>query len=268
MITQLKYILVLVLAMPIFVNAQKAPGYLGKSFSVGYDAFVFPSFHNPNSPNAEPKGGDDLRQKGVSLNLQHNLSGQWSFSKRSSLIASVGYVRTNYVPDRYSDDNTYDQFTFEEYPSMSATSFAAGIRIFTQHYAPLGKFVEFRLGFAQVKTDDFEYTVLAEDGLGVRTKQLYVVDGGSTTMPTIAIAFGSNRVINDLILVSYGLDFNFFPGGFGYHVNAASVAPGNHFAEGKEGNTADNQYSLLRLGSARYGMQAAVNLRVGIGILL
>ena len=132
MIAQLKYLVVLALAIPVFTSAQKAPGYLGKRFTVGYDAYLFPSFFNPNSPNAEPKSDGDLRQKGVSLNLQHNFTGQWSFSKRSSLVASVGYVSTNYVPARY-DNSSYYGFTFEEYPSMSATSFGAGIRIYTQH---------------------------------------------------------------------------------------------------------------------------------------
>lgn len=268
MIAQLKYIVVLALAIPAFANAQKAPGYLGKRFTVGYDAFLFPSFFNPNSPDAESVDGSDLRQKGVSLNLQHNISGQWSFSKRSSLIASVGYVGTNYVPARY-DNSSYYGFAFEEYPSMSATSFAAGIRIFTQHYAPLGKFVEFRLGFANVKNDDFEYSVLTENALGVRTRKTYMVEGGSMTWPTIAMAFGSNRIIKDIILVSYGLDFNFFPGGLGHHVNIIGDGfTSSSFGESSEGNTAENQEALIRLAGARYGLQTAINLRVGIGILL
>ncbi len=262
MTAQLKYLLVLTLTIPLLANAQKAPGYLGKRYSVGYDAYIFPSFFNPNSPDAEPKSSYALRPKGVSLNVQHNIGGQWSFSKKASLIGNIGYVSTNFVPGY----NTIDNFHFEEYPSMSATSFNLGVRLFTQHYAPLGKYIEFRVGVAQVKADDFTYSI--EDLSGSGDTLQYTVDGGSMLRPNVALAFGTSRVIKDVIIISYGLDFNFYSGGFGHYSSLLGQAPRSDFRSFEEGNSSTNQESLVKMAGARYAIQCAINLRIGIGILL
>ena len=268
MIAQLKYIVVLALAIPIFTSAQKAPGYLGKRFSVGYDAYLFPSFYNPNSANAEPIDIEgDLRQSGMSINSQHKLMGQWSFSKRASLIASTGFVFTNFLPQSYAYSSySGGDFLFTEYPSMTVNSFDAGIRLFTQHFAPLGKFVEFKLGFATVSTGDFNYSIDNSDNNGSVVD--YTVEGGSMTWPTIGMGFGTNRVIKDILILSYGIDFNFFPGGFGRHIGLVGDASISEFRDFEEGNTPVNQDELVKMAGARYGLHSMLNLKIGIGILL
>ncbi len=263
MIAQLKYILILFIGLPVLALAQKSPGYLGKKFSLEYNAYLFPSFFNPNSPDAKPIGTNNLRQKGASLNYQHSILGQWSFSKKLSLIADIGYVNTNYIPSSYSDD----RFIMSEYPSMSALSFEAGLRIYNQHFAPLGRFVEFKVGLARVSTDDFTYGFATEDFESNPRIEEHTIPGGSMAWPTVEIGFGTNRVINDILIVSYGLDFNFFPGGFGYYINAVADAPAEEF-DFSIGSNSRNQEELVKMAGARYALHTAINLKIGIGILL
>ncbi len=264
----LNYILALLIALPFMALSQKAPGYLGKKFTIEYNGFLFPSFYNPNSPDAEPIDADeDLRQKGVSLNYQHKFMGQWSFSKRSSLVTSVGFVNTNFLPGKYPYGNfSGNSIMFEKYPDMSATSFDAGIRIFTQHYSPLGKFIEFKLGFATVKTESFDYSVI--DAFGTGDTFNYTVEGGSMTWPTIGMGFGTSRIIKDIIIISYGMDLSFYSGGLGNYIGLAGEALFSDFRDEGEGNTENNQEALLKMAGARYALHSMVNLRIGIGILL
>lgn len=264
----LKHILALAILLPSFMYAQRAPGYLGKTFSIQYDALMFPSFFNPNSADAQTISEDDFRQKGVSLNYKHSFVGQWSFSKRSSLIASVGFVNTNYIPQAYSYSGfSGNEILFNQYPGMSATSFDAGLRIFTQHYAPLGKFIEFRLGMATVKTDDFTYYAL-NNFTTPSTVSIHTVEGRSMTRPTISVAFGTNRVIKNVILLSYGVDVSLFTGGIGRHIGLRSDDTNSEFRDFEEGNSDRNQEELLKMAAARYGIQTAINLKIGVGLLL
>lgn len=261
--TALKYFLVLAIVIPSLAFSQKAPGYLGKRFSLEYNAFLFPSFRNPNSDEFNVPDDSDIGQKGVSMNFQHNLVGQWSFSKRSSLVGNIGFVSTNYLPLTSLNSNVI----VDAYPSMNAINFDAGMRIFFQHYAPLGKYFEFRIGVASVSTADYDYGLVFRNTLGNIDTATVTIGGGTKTLPTIAIAWGVNRIINDKFIISYGFDVKMFPGGLGYNMTLLTDAPRNDFIP-DEGNSADNQKELLNMAAGRYAMHCALNLRVGIGILL
>lgn len=242
---------------------QQVPGYLGMRFSVGYDAYVFPSFVNPNNPKAEKKNVANFSQKGMSLNSEHHLTGQWSFSKKASLTGGIAIANTNYIPVEHSDN----EFSFDEYPDMRALSYEIGLRVFSQHYSPLGKFAEFRIGFTQVKTEDFNYSVQKNSGSIIRPPVNYTVSGTSTVWPTIALCLGTTRIQDDLFVFTYGVDFKLYPGGAGHYSTWAGQTDSN-FRNSGEGDTFANQYDLIRTASARYAMQCAVNLRFGVGILL
>lgn len=258
----LKHLIIALILCPVFGLAQRAPGYLGKRFSVEYNAFVFPSFANPNSGKISDTESA-LTDVKPSINLQNYLVGQYSFSKRASLIGSFGFTKTSYIPVGYS---SYDDPVYDQYPSMIAMSYNAGLRLFTQHYAPLGRYIEFRVGMAQVKNKDFTYSVFQSVG-GTVNKSTHTIEGSSMWRPTIAIAWGTNRIIRDMVIVSYGLDINMFSGGIGYNKSLLTDAGRSEF-DFDQGNTRNNQEELLNLAAGRYAMQCFINLRLGIGILL
>lgn len=253
-------ILTLAIALlPILANAQKAPGYLGKRFSIEYTGYLFPSFANPNSPEVTYDIYDDP-DVSFSMNWQHHLTGQWSFSKRASLIADFSYTNTNFIPYGYG----FRGITYEGYPQVTATTYNAGMRIYFQHYAPLGRYFEFRVGAANVVADDFRYRQI-NSSAPLDTMQTIV--GGSTVRPNIAIAWGTSRVIKDILIISYGFDINFVVSRPGY-LNTLLSQPENSDLDYDFLDSPNNEKAYMNLAAGRYTMHSLLNLRLGIGILL
>lgn len=268
----LKRLLFLLLALPVASIAQHAPGYLGKRFTVEYNAFLFPSFFNPNSPEIKEQHSfiSDVKP---SINLQNYLVGQYCASKKISLIASFGFNTTNFLaPSGYGEiaypyeaDKGYSDFLINEYPTMKVRSYSAGIRIYTQHFAPLGQYVEFRLGLAQIKTEDFSYLNIKSGSLD--SGNTYTIGGSSSWGPSTALAWGTSRVIKDVVMISYGFDVSLYP--FGIRNNRSLLTQDTKASiYYDQGNTADNRKNLNDLAAGRYTMQCFLNLRLGIGFVL
>lgn len=254
------YLPLLLFVFPFFLMGQKAPGYLGKRFSIEYNAFLFPSFQNPNRSEYTNGSSDDFRQEGSSVNLQQYFLTQWSISKKLSLVGSIGFVKTNFLPD---DNNS--RFRFDAYPGLKVINYNLGLRVFTQHFAPLGQYFEFRLGVAQLKTGDFSYNYVDYDGNVLNA----TIKGGTMTRPSIAVGYGVNRILMDILVLSYGVDVSFFAGGFGNNVVLTGEFINNDFEYTyEEGSTAGNEKELLSMAAGRYGLHCALNVKVGIGILL
>lgn len=247
-----------VLASPL-LHAQKVPGYLGKRFSIEYNAFVFPSLVNPNSSELDPKAEFKLKTKGMSINLQHNLIAQWCISKRASLVGSFSFVNTNYLPSLSPDFHTI----LTEYPSMQAYGVEVGLRLFNQHFAPLDHFLEFHMGVTKVSNSDYSYS-FKEPSYPI---EHFTISGGSMIRPSFGVAVGSNRIIKDKIIISYGLNSNFYTGGFRNQVVLLTSDTEEDFFYAT-GNQDYNQETLTKMAAARYAVQAAFNIRVGFGLIL
>ncbi len=239
--------------------AQKVPGYLGKRFSIEYNAFVFPSLVNPNSSELDPKGEFKLKTKGMSINLQHNLIAQWCVSKKASVVGSINFVNTNYLPSLSPEFNSI----LTEYPSMQAYGFEVGLRLFNQHFAPLDQFMEFHFGLTKVSNNDYSYSY--KDGS--YPVEHFTVSGGSMIRPSFGVAIGSNRIIKDKVIISYGLNSNFYTGGFRNQVVLLTHNTDEDFFYAT-GNQDYNQEALTKMAAGRYAVQSVINIRLGIGIIL
>ncbi len=255
----LHFIILGLLLPPLLSFGQSVPGYLGKRFSIEYNAFLFPSLVNPNSSRFNPRGEFKLKTRGISINLQHNLIAQWCVSKRVSIVGSINYVNTNYLPSLSPGFN----LILTEYPSMKARGFEVGLRLFNQHIAPLDHFMEFHMGFTRVSNDDYSYSY--QDGS--YPVEHFTISGGSMIRPSFGIAIGANRIIKDRILISYGLNSNFYTGGFGYQVVLTTDETKEELFYAS-GNQEYNQKTLTKMAAGRYAVQSVINIRLGIGIIL
>ncbi len=249
-----------VLLIPQLGVSQKVPGYLGKRFSVEYNAFMFSSLANPNGSQFTPRGDWTFKPRGISVNWQNNFIAQWSISKRTSLVGSFHFAKTNFLPSATKDYNA----TFREYPGMQVYGGEVGLRFFRDHFAPLGHFLELHVGLSEVSNDDFSYFFEIASG---QPPIFYTISGGSMLRPSFGVAIGSNRIIKDRILFSYGLNANIFTGGFGQHVFLIRRDTRENLSF-YDGNSEYNQETLTKMAAGRYGVQSMINIRLGIGFIL
>ena len=221
---------------------------------------AFPSFTNPNSDRDVPNQRGayaNYKQKGLSLNKQHHLVGLWVVNKKLALTSSYGFAQTSYVP------TLSREIFFDNYPSMRGHIYQGGFRVFIDHFAPLGKYWEIKGGLVSIHTDDFTYQY-KEYELNSKLQEV-TANGSSRVILNAAFSFGSNRVVNDVLLLSYGIDINVLMDGRGYHVGLVQGAPDEYFSAGDPGS---NRETLLDMATARFGLHCLLNLKVGIGILL
>lgn len=258
------YILTLAFCFPVALLAQKnVPGYMGKKWNLQYQLYLFPSFTNPNSEDVEVISPDAIDVK-TSLNLQSHITVAYALSKRMEALAEFNMASTNFDP--YS--SYVADFNLEElkYPGMKARGGAIGIRLYTKHFAPLGSYITFKMGYTKLTIDDLYYSVADYNSGGGFFE--HSISGGTKGAPTLTAGFGTNRVIADRFVISYGLDFTFFAGGFGNWKPIFAEESGGAYIDFYNGNTASNQDAYLKKAAARYAMQCMVNLKIGVGILL
>lgn len=260
---RLRYILILLVGLPLIGLAQKnVPGYMGKKWSLEYQLYLWPSFNNPNGADLEVTSSDYTDVK-TSLNLQSHIVGGYSISKQVDLIVDLNFAKTNFDPY----NNLYDLDPSSlSFPEMKATGGAAGIRIYTKHFAPLGSFVDFKVGYTSLKIEDLVYTT--NDYAYDNPSEDLMIAGGSKGAPTVTMGFGTNRVFADRFILNYGLDFTFFAGGFGNWKPMVVKESNGDYIYFEEGNSTSNQEVYLKKAAARYAMMCMVNLKIGIGVLL
>ncbi len=245
--------------------AQSVPGYVGKRFSLDYNLFTFLSLANPSS--AEIKDKEQLDQYDVTsgslgINIQSHIYGQWVWTKRRSMIASVAFTKSYFSPSGASYEITATTF-----PTMNAVAFDIGIRNYRQHFSPLGGYFEMRVGFAKVTAGDFSYHYVL-DG---QPDTLGVISGSSGITPQASVGWGVNRVLKDRFIISYGIDFTLPLIGIAHLPLFGGVLDNdynNQYIDYYFGNTSDNQKALRRQAMGRYAAQSMINFKVGIGILL
>lgn len=254
-------LLLFIIPMLVFAQGKNVPGYMGKRFNLQYQMFLWPSFNNPNNSEAAV-GSDGYTDVSTSLNMQHHIVGGFSITKQIDLIADVSFANTNFDP--YYNLYELDPSNLK-YPGMSAMGGAVGIRIYAHHFAPLGSHITFKVGYTHLQIESLSYTLRADD---FNPAESYTIEGGTKGAPTITTGFGNNRIIADRIVVNYGIDFTFFAGGVRNWKAFFMDEPAGDYIYYRDGNSMSNQTAYLKKASARYAMHCAVNLKLGIGLLL
>lgn len=261
---RLRHILILLVSLPLIGLAQKnIPGYMGKKWSIQYQLFLWPSFNNPNSEEVtvKPDAYDEYTDVKTSINLQNHIVASYTVSKRIDVIFDFNFSKTNF--DLYSDVYTLDQSTLT-YPEIKAKGGAAGIRIYTKHFAPLGSFLSFKLGYTKLEIEGLSYST---NEYSYVPNTDFTIEGGTKHAPTATMGFGTNRIISNRFIINYGVDFTFFAGGLFNWKTIRNEFSGDYL-DLESGNTSYNQEIYLKKAAARYAMMCMVNLKIGVGILL
>ncbi|AEV32078.1 hypothetical protein [Owenweeksia hongkongensis] len=260
------YILTLSICIPAALLAQKnVPGYMGKKWNFQYQAYLYPSFNNPNGEEPNIVSADEIDVP-TSLNFQNHFSIAYTISKRMEVLAEFSAAKTNFDP--------YHSFIYEMdvakvyYPEMKARGGAVGIRLYTKHFAPLGSYFAFKIGYTKVTADDLNYSIV--DFYTGGPDEDYTIEGGSKGAPTLTASFGNNRIIADRFIFSYGIDFTFFAGGiFNWKPLLADESRGDYIEFGyPETYNDENQEAYLKKAAARYAMMSMINVKIGVGFLL
>ena len=257
------YIISLTLIVSTTLLAQKnVPGYMGKRWNIQYQLFTSPSFNNPNTSEVEVQDDANYVDVNTSLNFQSHIVAAYTFSKKMDLIGDFNFTKTYFDP--FSDVYELNTSTLS-FPGMTATGAALGIRIYRRHFAPLGAYLDFKLGYTRLNIEGMTYS---SNDYSYEPNEDYSIDGGTKSGATITMGLGTNRVLKDRFIFSYGVDFTFFSGGmFNWKPIVASESGGESIFF-PYGNTPENQEAYLKKAAARYAMHSMINLRVGIGILL
>jgi len=259
------------LTFSLMCNAQSVPGYMGKRWSICYDAYLFPSFANTNS--TEPKYYNmetgELENGGVSLNFQNHLRVDYAISKKSTLGLDFSYAGTYFNPLTNLDVNAayLRDFSYLQNPSVRATGITLAFKRFKHHYAPLGIYWEYKIGLVSFTTGDFQYTI-TRDSSSVVYQTSHTVSGINNIAFTAGIGYGFNRVINDIVVLSMGLDFTYFSGGYPYHNGLINEGGDYQYFDGDMGDSEYNREVMVNLARGRLFAHYLMNIRFGVGILL
>ncbi len=242
--------------------AQSAPGYLGHRFSVGYHAFLSPTFKNP-VPGSEVAFEDNdpssgLIDVGFGVNFQHHLVADFVVSKSTSVGADLLYSRSAFIPSQ-----AYD-IILDEYGRFSAVGIILQAKRYNAHFAPLGSFWEYRLGYATLNVEDFHYHHRGQNG-GPGTEG--TISGGSIGGMMAGLGIGVNRVIRDRYMLTWGLDISIFPKGWRGATGLVFLDGPDDFFDFQKGDSAFNQQVLLDRAAGRFLLESILNFKVGVSFL-
>lgn len=253
--------------------AQVTPGYLGKKLAVSYRGTFFPAILHPTNSSIDGFSGSDfisdgkLQNDGIGLSFLHHLDLETVISPRSSLVIGLDFYRTFYGGNiNFSFDPTLHYTShpdFEpmgDFPSMLSTGASFGLRRYSDHFAPLGSYFQLSAGFDNINYSGFEYPV--------NNGQTIVVEGGRISALRINASWGTQRIINDYIVIGYGLDisYGFFSGGENQSFSRASLWDDYHVAEVPE-NADRGQRAVEEAVAQRALSKGLMNLSFTIGLL-
>lgn len=262
--TRHTYIIAFIIGLSGALLAQNknVPGYMGKRWNLQYNAFLFPAFINPNSSEVKVEGGD--LKGSFSVNFQNHITAGFSYSKKMEFVAEFNMARTNFNPypsylDAFAQSSLY-------YPELKARGGAIGVRLYSKHFAPLGSHISFKLGFTKLNIEDLYYTY--QDYNGLQTEAF--ISGGTKMAPTLSVGFGTNRIIKDFLIISYGLDLTLYTGliGSANPFDWLDNIDGGPSIYPYNGNSSDNRDAYLGKAAQRYGLMSLVNFKLGVGIVL
>lgn len=202
---------------------SQVPGYMGKRLIVGYSNYFMVGFKGPGPINAVPSNENSL-----TLNNVHCLNFEYAHNQHKMLCFSGQYLRTGIAYNNGLSGGPFDLRNIGDYPYPNSckyvgnystpallTSFNIGIGIksFKHGYlAPVGKYdkFEFLFLFEKIKYDYKNF--VQSDNYG-STDIPYPLGTGEYSYKNFAIvySFGRQKVLNDKIVLDYGLRVSYTP---------------------------------------------------------
>ena len=262
---KLLYILFMSLCCTAFLAPAGAqvPGYMGKRWSLHYNAEVFPAFY---APRYSPDFSNLTR---VGMNLTHEFTTDYVMSRNTALGVSFRLNRTavkantvnNLNPlDPYDNDATYFYF-------LDLKDYWYGFYLKHFHYrrkgsiAPVGQYSRFELAFGRCHSDTGK---LMSTNVGN-------VPGGYTALhiqpvPTVfslIYTYGVQQVFYKRFYFDAGISFALTPAGLPF---MAFWSPSE--SDGGIENRTGNQVRLNQFIHGRMSSLLAMNMSFGVGILL
>jgi hypothetical protein len=93
------------------------------------------------------------------------------------------------------------------------TEVGASLKTYNQHLAPLGGFFDLRLGLISQSFDPVDINFLTNvefsDGSIFTMVQTRTIDGFTSLGLNLGMGWGVNRIVSDLVQITYGVQFNF-----------------------------------------------------------
>lgn len=171
--------------------AQKAPGYMGKRWSVGGSIQFMSAFRGPN------KNG---KSGFFSLNDQYSIDIEYATQRKAAWKFSYGFYKT--LKD-YKKVEEYDLNDDYYIPSaitseLDVKSFSLEYRMYHSSIAPYGKYLGVFANYKSIQLNQNEYLKTFE-----KSKQLKYDD--PITLVSIGVSFGKQRIFFDRIVLDYGI---------------------------------------------------------------
>lgn len=194
------------------LSGQVVPGYLGKKMTLSYRGGLFPAVLHPTSPTLVERDdsydSDYLNKDGIGLSFWHHLDFERVSGSHFSLVGSADFYRTHYGTTLTFNADPTESYTsrpdyepIEAFPSMLSIGGSVGFRWYSEHYAPLGDYFQLSLGFDNISYDGFDAPV-------GQTEVISVADGSIQSL-RLAMSWGTQRIINDQIVIGYGFDLSY-----------------------------------------------------------
>lgn len=240
--------------------SQKTPGYLGKKLVPSYSLGFAPSIFNPNKNGA----------KGVfTFNLFHQLRLDYVTSRKSAVGIGFETYSTGIDYDYgYRNDNQNIDIRFARHGILNVKGFQLYRSFYSNGIAPMGKrhSLGLKVLFSSTDFEDVGAIKTKPDNSGYSnriTSPYEIKKGGTSKDFGFMYSYSSSRIIADLVVLSFGIDFNvIFSAHFKYpgsiiNEELGDSVPSNHTEEAFL-----NDKAKQRVFSSQFLM-----LKIGIGFL-
>ncbi|NCQ11847.1 MAG: hypothetical protein GW809_06825 [Bacteroidetes bacterium] len=244
-----------------FCFSQKTPGYLGKKLVPTYSLGFAPSFFNPNKNGA----------KGFfTFNLFHQLRLDYVTSRKSAVGIGFETYSTGIDYDYgYRNDAQDINIRFARHGILNVKGFQLYRSFYSNGIAPMGKrhSLGLKVLFSSTDFEDVGATKTKPDNSNPYSNQItspYEIKKGGTSKDFgFMYSYSSSRIISDIIVLSFGIDFNvIFSAHFKYF--------GSIISQDLDDSSPSNQteeYFLNDKAKQRVFSSQFLMLKIGIGFL-
>ncbi|MBI5541621.1 MAG: hypothetical protein HY951_16295 [Bacteroidia bacterium] len=245
-----------------FVTFSQPAGYLGKRFTVSFEALAGPNYlnivgltnlHNRSYNYQGASNKTSVSEANANFNFNGALTIDYVVGKTKSRGISIGPIDQTMYFDDYNMDTVYGNATqvfFVNNAKLSGFNVGAYVKYFKkQQVAPLGEYYKFELIYSNVM-------VKSIDKKAEIYKQSKAKFDPISTFG-FAVTYGKNRIFWDKVVLSAGITL-------GARLNFFSTPFISTFAG--ESYYADNE--LKKAVGFWHGQNLFYNLHLGVGILL
>lgn len=267
-----KGILFFIFFIFLFSSIAQVPGYMGKRGIIGYSTYFMFAPKGSGPFNANPKG-----ELSPTLNNVHCLNLEYVYHERRMVCFSGQYLITGLAYDngnRSEFGNIFTTITDTPYPRgykysgdyskpalLRSFNISMGLKMFRKGFvAPVGRYrkMEGLILFEKVRYD-YKNFAKADPNSSFSEPPYIKTDYGvgeySFINFSFAYSFGCQRVLNDKIILDFGIRFAITP-----QFNIISIAASEEYV-----NSPESYYK--HESNSRIMRQQAINFHLGIGFL-